>query len=68
MSFFDFITFMTIVHIHAFSIETQESITEMTVLHQKLNDHIVSRHQCIKENVKFVYKIDSYVWWSGNER
>ena len=34
----------------------------------ELNDLIVTRHQCIKEIVKSVYKIDSYVWWSGNER
>ena len=66
MSFF--MTFITIVHIHEFSIETQWSITEMAVVHQKLNDLIVTRHQCIKEIVKYVYKIDSYVWWSGNER
>ena len=68
MSFFDFITFIAIVHIHEFSIETQWSITEMTVVHQKLNDLIVTRHQCIKEIVKSVYKIESYVWWSGNKR
>ena len=68
MSFFDFITFMTIVHIYEFSIATQWSVIEMAVVHQKLNDPIVTRHQCIKEIVKSVYKIDSYVWWSDNER
>ena len=68
MSFFDFIWFITILHIHEFYIETQWSITEMTVVHQKLNDLIVTRHQCINEIVKSIYKIDSYVWWSGNER
>ena len=44
-----------------FSIETQWSITEMAVVHQKLNDLIVNGHHCIKEIVKSVYKIDSYV-------
>ena len=67
MSFFDFIAFITIVHIHELSIETQWSITEMAVVHQQLNDLIVTRHQCIKEIVRSVYKIDSYVWWSGNK-
>ena len=68
MSFFDFVAFITIVHIREFLIETQWSITEMTVVHQKLYDLIVIRHQCIEEIVKSVYKIDSYVWWSDNKR
>ena len=68
MSFFELDTFITIVHIHEFSIEIRWSITELTVVHQKLNALIGTRYQCIKEIAKYVYRIDSYVWWSGNER
>ena len=57
MSFFDFVAFITIVHIHEFSIETQWSITEMAVVHRKLNDFIVSRHQCIKKLLNLFTRI-----------
>ena len=40
----------------------------MAVLYQKLNDLIVTRHQCIKYIVKSVYKIYSFVRRSDNER
>ena len=68
MSFFDFVVFITIAHIHYFSIETQWSITEMTAVHQKPNDIIVTRYQCIEEIDSSAYKIDSYVRWSDNKR
>ena len=44
MSFSNFVAFITIVHIHEFSIGTQWSITEMTFVHQKLNDLTIPLH------------------------
>ena len=38
-----------------------------SIVHELLNDIIVTRHQCIEEIAKYFYKIDSYVWWSNNE-
>ena len=68
MNLFEFVVFTTIEHDHEFSIKIPWSVAKIAVIYQKLNDHIVTRHQYTKEIVISIYKIDSYVWWSDNDR